>query len=254
MKKYFILSLFFVATSFVFAQFGGFDIGDAVKGIQGGSKVVKGASGISLKEEMDVGGSLAMEIAARKGGILKQTDATKRVATIGQALALYSTRPEVHYTFAVLNSSEINAISCPGGYVFITKGLLDSCKSDNELAGILAHEIAHITRRHALKLIARNEGFKGMAELGSVFSGGNLSGFDDIIEKTIQTLLEKGFDPETEFDADIHGTRLLYDAGFPPKTLRDYLANLKTENKPFSTHPANEDRVDKLDGELKKLK
>src|SRR5438094_818014 len=103
--KRFALGLCFVCTApFVFAQFGGFDIGDAVKGIGGASKAAKGVAGIGLKEELDIGGSLAVEIAAKNGGILKESEITKRVATIGKAVALYSTRPTLNYTFAVLDN------------------------------------------------------------------------------------------------------------------------------------------------------
>jgi predicted Zn-dependent protease len=149
----------------------------------------------------------------------------------------------------------VNAISTPGGYVFVTKGALLACKDDNQLAAIIAHEIAHVTRRHALKLIARNEGLKGMTELASIAGGSNVGAFDDLIGKTLKTILEKGFDPETECDADRHGTLLLYDAGFTPTLLRDFLAELakQSDGKNFSTHPATSERVEKLDEYIKTL-
>lgn len=231
------------------AQFGGFDIENVISGASGAAKVVKGAAGISLQEELDLGGSLACEIAMKQGGILKNEALTRRVATLGKALTLYCTRPDLNFTFAVLDNPDINAFSCPGGYVFVTKGLVDSCESDRPLAAVLAHEISHITRRHALKLIARNETMKGLTELGSAAAGGNYSGFDDLISKGIETILEKGFDPATEFDADKHGTLLAYEAGFPPRSLRDYLTTLsqKSENHIFSTHPPTDHRVERLD-------
>lgn len=246
-----MILLFGVATAF--AQFGGFDIGDIVKGGQGAAKVAKGAAGIGLKEERAMGGSLAVEIAAKQGGILKDEALTKRVATIGQALTLYCTRPDLKFTFAVLDNPGVNAFSAPGGYVFVTKGLVAMCKNDNELAGVLAHEIAHITRRHALKLISRNETFKGLGEMGSA-AGGNYTGYDDLLAGTLTTILEKGFDPATEFDADQHGTLLMYDTGFPPKTLRDFLAKLKAgegDDRPFSTHPPTGHRIERLDEYIK---
>jgi beta-barrel assembly-enhancing protease len=246
------LSALLLCSSMVFGQFGLDRIGDVIKGVEGGKKLAKGSTGISQKEELDIGGSLAAEIASNQGGILKDSAVTKRVALIGKALTLYSTRPNLPYTFAVLDNSEINAFSCPGGYVLVTKGLVDSCSNDQQLAGVLAHEIAHITRRHSLKLIARDEAFKGGTEIFSAATGGDFSGYDDLVSKGVNTLLHKGFDPATEFDADLHGTRLIYDTGFPPPTLRDYLAKLKSESKPFSTHPPTDHRVDRLDEYLKK--
>jgi beta-barrel assembly-enhancing protease len=230
-----------------YAQFGGFDIGDVFTKGESAAKVAKGAAGIGLKEELDLGGALAVEIAAKNGGIWKDEAATRRVATIGKALALYCTRPELNYTFAVLDSDEVNAVSAPGGYVFVTRGLLNSCKSDHQLASVLAHEIAHITRRHALRLASGKEFMKGATSLVAGEVGGGLPFSDDVISKMGVTVLEKGYDPNTELDADRHGTRLAYDAGFPPRTLRDYLAALNTENKPFSTHPSTKRRVEKLD-------
>jgi len=238
------------------AQFGGFDIGDAIKGAEGGSKLAKGIAGISLEEELSVGGSLAVEIATRKGGILKDPALTRRVAVIGKALTLYCTRPDLNFTFAILDNPEINAFSCPGGYVFVTKGLVTSCKSDHELAGVLAHEIAHITRRHALKLIAGKEMFKGAMQIGAVAGAGtDYARFDDLIGQVGETILDKGLPKSEEYDADREGTLLVYQTGFPPRTLRDYLAALGKKDAPdvFSTHPRIADRVERLDEEIDKM-
>ncbi|MDD2709817.1 MAG: M48 family metalloprotease [Verrucomicrobiae bacterium] len=236
------------------AQFGGIDLGNVVKGAKGAVKLTRGAAGFSLQDELNLGGSLATEIAAKKGGILKDEALTRRVATIGKALSLYSTRPDISFVFTILDNPEINAWSCPGGYVFVTKGLVASCQDDRQLAAVLAHEMSHVTRRHALKLIARNESLKGLSEIASAAGGGNVSGFDDAISKAITSLLEKGFDPAIEFDADCHGAQLLADAGFPPKALRDYLAQLAKDqqSKPFSSHPPIQHRIERLDEFLEK--
>jgi beta-barrel assembly-enhancing protease len=257
MKIFLPIVIFIAASSVTFAQFQipglPVDPGDVIKGAGGAKKIAKGGLGISLKEELDIGGSLAVEIAAKYGGILKDAEQTKRVAIIGKALAQYCTRPELPWMFAILDNPTVNAFSCPGGYVFVTKGLLDSCKNDNQLASVLAHEIAHVSERHALRAIAGKEGTQGLIEVGSVISGNNIGGFDDLVEKGMNSILDKGYEPRREFDADRLGTRLLYDTGFPPKTLRDYLSSLKTDEPPFSNHPSTEDRVERLDGELKRL-
>jgi len=137
------------------AQFSlnGFDPFKAAKDV---GKVVKGTAGIGLKEESSIGGSVAIEIVARFGGLWKDIAATQRVNLVGKSLARYCDRQELDFKFGILNSDTINAFSAPGGYVFITKGLYDLVgANDDELAGVLGHEITHVTRRHALKIIER---------------------------------------------------------------------------------------------------
>lgn len=214
---------------------------------------LKSVGGISLKEELEIGGSLAAEIAGRNGGILKDATLTKRVALIGKVLVTYSSRPELPWTFAVLDNSSVNAFSCPGGYVFVTKALVDSCSNDAELAGLLAHEIAHVTGRHALKVIAGGDTSEGLGALAS------LSGYDygagELIGKGAKSIITNGYSANKEFDADCDGTRLVYDTGFPPTTLRNYLSKLaksKTD-KPFKTHPPTQERVEKLNDYLPEL-
>jgi predicted Zn-dependent protease len=235
------------------AQFGLDKIGDVIKGGENVKKVAKGVDGVSLEEELDMGGSLALEIASRKGGILKDATMTKRVAVIGKALTLYCTRPTLNFTFAILDNPEVNAISSPGGYVFVTKGLVDACKSDTQLAGVLAHEIAHVTRRHALKLVADKQRNQGLLGLGSMAAGGSDYGLiDGLVGKVVVTMIEDGLPAKDEFDADLYGSLLAYDTGFPPRTLRDYLQGLaKKKEGTFSTHPKTEERVEKLDEKLK---
>jgi beta-barrel assembly-enhancing protease len=216
-----------------------------------GGDLVKGAAGVSLKEELNIGQSIALEIAARKGGILKDDAMTKRVARVGQALVLYSDRPSLDFNFIVLNSDEVNALSAPGGYVFVTKGLVDSCKTDRELAGVLGHEIAHITRRHALKLISGKKTGKGVIQVLSLsgVTPGEVAMFEDLIVKAAESIVDKGLPKSDEYDADKVGTLLTWHTGFPPPTLRDYLKSLQETDRKrtFSTHPAIKDRVKRLD-------
>lgn len=261
--KHFTITLSLIALS-TFLM--GFDFGDAVRGITGngggggGSEAdaVKGIAGISLEEERSIGGSLALEIAAKSGGILKDAAMTKRVATIGRALSLYSTRPEINYTFAVLNDEDVNAISAPGGYVFVSKGLVQNCKSDQQLASVLAHEISHIARRHALKVISGKQGAKGGSMLlGTAlgFAGVDTFGAESVLGSIASSIIEHGLPKSDEYDADRVGTILSYEAGFPARTLRDYLDSLKDKDSDhvFSHHPKIEDRIDRLDDQLKEM-
>src|SRR5688572_11471105 len=130
------------------------------------AKVAKGVLGIGAEEERLIGESVAVEIIGKYGGVLRDEAITRRVNVLGKALAYYSTRPALEWKFAVLDSPSINGFSAPAGFVFITKGLYEKvAASDDALAAVLAHEIAHVTERHALRIIARSEFVAGTSTL-----------------------------------------------------------------------------------------
>ena len=219
---------------------------NSVKGI---GEMVKGASGISLQDEMKIGGAVAVDIVARNGGILRDEMITQRVAIIGRSLANYCTRPELKFRFAVLNSDHINAYSAPGGYVFITKGLYDALPNDEQLAAVLAHEISHITKRHALKVISLGQFMKGLFDAGGSVS--SISAFDGGVASITDSLFTKGFDPSAEFEADHEGRSLATKVGYEHDALLDFLKDLyqsKGDTKEaFPTHPPLSHRIERLE-------
>lgn len=221
------------------------------------SKVAKGVMGIGPEEERLIGESVALEIIGKYGGLWRDEAATRRVNVLGQALAHYSTRPVLPWKFALLDSPSINGFSAPGGFVFITRGLYEKvAASDDTLAAILAHEIAHITERHALRIIARGEFVSGASTLAVKHSQeaamvqSQLRQFDTGIADLTRTLLEKGFDPKTELAADKTGRALAVTVGYAPGALRHVLVQLqqaKSDPKvTFSTHPPLADRIKNL--------
>ena len=221
------------------------------------SKVAKGFLGIGPEEERLIGESVALEIIGKYGGLLRDEAITKRVNLLGQAIAYYSTRPALNWKFAVLDSPSINGFSSPGGFVFITRGLYEQVMaSDDALAAVLAHEIAHITERHALKIIARGEFVAGATTLAVKHNAdaaqvqSQLSQFDTGIADLVKTILENGFDPKTELSADKVGRALAVTVGYAPGALRQVLVQLQqTKSDPkttFSTHPPLADRIKNL--------
>ncbi|MDF3058814.1 MAG: peptidase Ste24p [Rariglobus sp.] len=219
-------------------------------------KVAKGVTGIGLEEERIIGGSVALEIIGAYGGVLRDEAITARVNLIGRALARYSDRPDLDWRFGVLASEQINAFSAPAGYVFITRGLYATAANDDELAAILAHEIAHITERHALKIVSRGELLTGASGLAVANSSdvaqveAQLKQVDLGVGKITRTLFEKGFDPATEYEADRIGRQLAITAGYAPGGLRSVLQDLSATSTPgsrvFSSHPPLPNRIKRL--------
>ncbi|HEY8994410.1 MAG TPA: M48 family metalloprotease [Lacunisphaera sp.] len=270
MKARFILSS--AALAVAVTSFAAFDIGGLTKGLDSvkkgldtakdASKIAK-AAGIGPKEERSIGDSVALEILSRYGGVVRDDDIMRRVNLVGLALARTSDRPDLEWRFAVLNSDTVNAFSAPAGYVFITRGLYEQAASDEVLAGILGHEIAHITRRHALKIVERNEATSGVKsqllkrsndarsvnsqvqQINSVV-GMDLSGM-------LKTMFVNGFDAPTEFEADKVGRQLAVTNGFAPGGLRAALLQLQArgENRKtmFATHPPLAERLKRLPDE-----
>ena len=221
------------------------------------AKVAKGVFGIGPEEERLIGESVAVEIIGKNGGVLRDEAITRRVNVLGRALAFYSTRPVLDWRFAVLDSPSINGFSAPGGFVFLTRGLYEKvAASDDALAAVLAHEIAHVTERHALKIIARGEFITGTSTLAlkhsrdAAYVQSQLREFDTGIAELARTILEKGFDSKTEFSADKGGRALAVTVGYAPGALRHVLLQLQeTKGDPkatFSTHPPLAERIQNL--------
>jgi len=241
-------------------------VNDATKAIDTGkdaAKVVKGAVGIGPQEERKLGEAVAVEIIGRYGGLVRDEDIMRRVNLVGRALARYSDRPNLEWQFAVLDSDTVNAFSAPGGLVFITRGLYEQAASDDVLAGILGHEIAHITNKHALKIVQRGDAMTGAKDLaiknssdarelnaaaGQVSQVGSMLGFD--VVGLTKKIIEKGFDAPTEYTADRDGRALAVTTGYAPGGLRAALQQpqKKGENRKTTsaTHPPLPDRIKRL--------
>ena len=213
-------------------------------------RVAKGATGLSLQEEVAIGDAVSLEIVGRFGGVWRDESATRHLNLVGRLLSRYALRQDLTWRFGILDSESVNAFSAPGGRVFITRGLFTVIESDDELAGVLAHEIAHIDRRHALKIIARGEFLSGVTELVADNNSSYLQ-YDEAVSTITENLIDKGYDSQSEYDADREGRALAQVAGYAPGGLRAVIETLreleKNKTKPvFSTHPSAENRLRKL--------
>ena len=259
MKTSLLLAFALLAAPAARAQFDFGGLSGALDKAKSIGKMAKGAAGIGPEEEKVIGESVAIEIVGKYGGLVKTPSILHRINLVGRAVARYSTRPELNWRFAVLDSDSVNAFSAPDGYVFITRGLYKLASNDDILAGILGHEITHITERHALKIVARGDFLSGATSLAAQTNSNvrqvdaQLQQFDAGVGKIAQTLFENGFDPATEYAADQGGRSLAAVTGYAPGGLRVMLVQLQQRSgdphQVFSTHPPLKDRIHHLPDE-----
>ncbi|MFA5157238.1 MAG: Maf and M48 domain-containing protein [Candidatus Omnitrophota bacterium] len=180
----------------------------------------------------------------------------KRVEDIGQKIAAVCDRKEITYHFKVLDEEEINAVSLPGGFVYVYKGLVEKVDNDDELAGVLAHEVGHIVARHSIKRLQGQMGYSFLRLLMAVVpqGGGEAAGAAD----AAFTELIMGYSREDELLADQLGTRYAKLAGYNPRGMLDFLEKLQEVNKRrplapksyYKTHPYAPDRMRVVKQEL----
>ncbi len=176
----------------------------------------------------------------------------KYVNQVGRWLASQSERPDLPWKFGVIESNDLNAFAAPGGYVLITKGLYQKLQSEAQLAGVLGHEIAHVVKKHQLKVLQKQQlvGY-GAGKLSGLFGKKN-----KLASKIVGTGAEisaRGLDKEAEFEADRMGMVLASRAGYDAFGLPEVLQTISQTNKSdssvallFKTHPAPDERLAKL--------
>jgi len=217
-----------------------------------GVGVVEALQPIGEEEEIVLGEAVAVEAFSRFGGEYPNQAWTRYINLVGETIAELSDRPTLNYHFAILNSQEQNAFAAPGGYIFITVGLLKTLKNEAELAGVLAHEIAHVTKQHMLETIRRGAVLGSVSELTLTAMKQDPAMFSSVIDEMTDLLFTKGLDKDKEFEADVVGVDYAYRAGYHPQGLRDYLQILAkeeghVESKFFTTHPSTTVRISKID-------
>ncbi|MBX5481865.1 MAG: M48 family metalloprotease [Myxococcaceae bacterium] len=228
---------------------------------------------IALDEERTIGEAAAIQLAAANGGILigRNVDDPANAPTIalnqlGTKLAALSERPHLAWTFSILDSDTVNAWSTPGGLVFVTRGLLKKVENEAQLAGVLAHEIAHVTGRHALNKYrevkveqCRNYVAAGIAgkaasavtsklaaSFGSDLGHLDFRGAEDVLANmgasVAAALQHEKFDPKQETQADYDAMSLLVLAGYQPAEYAKFLGMLP-DTFQHDTHPPKQERI-----------
>ena len=230
-----------------------------------GAQIRNSFADLTEEEEYYIGRAVAALILS-KYPVYEDAALTRYINLIGNAVAAYSDRPEIYagYHFLVLDSDEVNALSAPSGFVFVTKGLLLRCEDEEMLGLVLAHEIGHVTAKHGLKAIKKSRltdaftklgimavqayGSKDLAELTTMFEG--------VLTDIVEQLVERGYSRSSEYEADGLGAAFGLRTGFDPGGMVRFLQTMVGDKSAvsgkgwFKTHPTPEQRIAGLNKQI----
>lgn len=201
--------------------------------------------------------SFGRDVAARILGnipLLRDERLTLYLNRIGSAVAASSSRPDLAFHFAVLDTARVNAFAAPGGYVFVTRGALELMTDEAELAAVLAHEIAHVSSRHIVnELQIRSQDTEGMSLVSLIVGSSDpvRLALQQMVDQAVTILFERGYKRQDEFESDTIGTMLLVLSGYDPTSLRRYLQKVSAlqadeARELTQTHPPFMERIGQI--------
>ncbi len=205
----------------------------------------------SLEEENRIGRQISGNLLGAVP-LVRDDKLQKYVNLVGQWVAQNSGRKDVTWRFGVLDTEAINAFAAPGGYIFVTKGLYRRLNSEAELAGVLAHEIAHVTQKHHLKVLKQSSLIGALGQVASQKAQGS----DQMVQNLIGNgaeIMARGLDKNAEYEADRVGVVYAARAGYEPWGLPSVLQDLAglpagdtRTSLLYKTHPHPADRLAQL--------
>ena len=203
---------------------------------------------ISDEDEQRLGEAVSERIRQRYG-VVQDPAVHRYVTLVGTVLAQASSRPGLPWRFIVLDTDGVNALAAPGGYIHVTRGALSLLRSEAELAGVLGHEIEHVTEKHTMKAIQKSKAIQMGAD---ETLAGNSALFSQLVDRASEMVMA-GFGRNEELEADRNGVVLAAAAGYAPGGLGAFLRTIMERNKAaterqglFASHPEMQERLDKL--------
>ncbi|MEO5735542.1 MAG: M48 family metalloprotease [Rubrivivax sp.] len=194
-------------------------------------------SAMSVADEMKVGAEQHKQVLADYG-VLQNPALQRYVSDIGQRLARQSQRPDLDWHFTVLDSPEINAFALPGGYVYVTRGIMAYMDSEADLAGVIGHEIGHVTARHGAQRATRQQtaGFGVLAAtvLGAVLESQGVGGAGGLASQVSQNVAAgyiASYSRDQELQADKLGADYLAASSYDPQNMVDVIEVLKNQER-----------------------
>jgi hypothetical protein len=226
------------------------------------TKIKAGFNMFSPQDDVQVGQQSAVQ-AERQLPILRDATVQSYVDHIGQRLAVNAGGPQFQYQFRVVNASDINAFALPGGFVYVNRGVLDQARNEGEVAGVLAHEISHVSLRHGTHQASKAYlAQAGIGILGGILGGKVGQQTADVINAVggigLNALFLK-YSRDLETQADIRGSQILAASGYSPVDMVNFFRTLESVDKSkktnwLSDHPAPPDRIARIEKEETMLK
>lgn len=241
------------------------------------------------KAEVEIGRNMAGRL-LQYYGVVNNTPLIKYVNRVGNYVATYSDFPDRRYMFQIIDSDEVNAFACPGGYILITAGSIRLAKNEAELAAILGHEVAHVGLKHmfntlksmdekemdsAAKEVAENKkedksltvrkrpeaSESKFGNLVARYLAGGGAGLSIVKAASagMNVILTKGLDKKLEFEADHEGVKYAINAGYAPFAMPAFLGRLRKNKKKIAsetlekTHPSAKNRIARISKLLKEM-
>lgn len=232
-----------------------------------GDKLAKSAAPTSEQEEAEIGRHMAGTLLGASP-LSRNGSQQAYVNRLGRWLTLHSTRPFMDWRFGVLADDDVNAFAAPGGYIFVTQGLLEMLDSEAELAGVLAHEIAHVTQKHHLNAVRSNNLMGAAFDVGAFLGNAATDGqagqlereFASRVVNASKQLYARGLDKSDEYRADQEALRLMVQAGYDPFAYVAVMQKLEARSTRDSamalllqTHPRPADRLRAMQTNLDKM-
>jgi beta-barrel assembly-enhancing protease len=208
----------------------------------------------SVEQEQALGKQLSQEVEA-VCKLLNDKVVNDYINTLGQRLVRYSDA-KVPFTIRVLDDDQVNAFALPGGYLYVNSGLILAAQTEAELAGVMAHEIAHVAARHGTKGATRSQ-IWNLASIPLVFVGGPVGMAIREISQIAVPMTFYKFSRGFEREADLLGIEYEYAAGYDPGAFIDFFDRMNTDRKKpnfmaraFASHPMNQDRIKRAQKEI----
>lgn len=212
--------------------------------IRGGIQVIQGIqlSRLSDSQEADLGRQINDQLTSSQVRLLRDSDVQRYVNDIGQRLVPYSDRPNIRYTFQVVDDKSINAFATMGGFVYVHSGLVAAADNEAQLASVIGHEMGHIAGRHAIKQMRSAAIQQGLLAAGGLDRS-------TAVNLGVQLALRLPNSRQDEYDADQRGLRTISRAGYAQSAMVSFMQKLLQFSSPptfLANHPATSDRIARL--------